>query len=452
MQQPGRNDPCPCGSGRKYKRCHLAKAAERHAPAAVHALDSRLAAEMFRYARKRFGDEWLHDAQDLIDAEKDLTLLATWSVYHARVRDRTIAEWFLEERGGRLSAAERRWLDAQGAAWVSVWQVVAVEPGSSLELEDLLSGERRSVQEASASTMLVVRDSILARIVTHGDLAVVCGVHSRVLPPAEAAEVVRKVRARARVKRGVRPERLRSEELARYLIDRWAEEVAELDRRRRTLPHLRNTDGDGFVLVADHFEFDPARRAEVEAALASLDGVAPPDEGHEDATYTFLREGNAQHASWDNTVLGTARVSDGALRLETNSVERADLLARRLRESLGGLLREGLRDLTDPEPLLRQMVQERDRAVDEPTPREAEPILREWKQRHYSGWADERLPALDGQTPREAVRMPRGREQVEILIRQLENAEAREPEGTRFDVSAIRIALGLGTGESGGEV
>lgn len=23
--RPGRNDPCPCGSGRKYKRCHLAE-------------------------------------------------------------------------------------------------------------------------------------------------------------------------------------------------------------------------------------------------------------------------------------------------------------------------------------------------------------------------------------------------------------------------------------------
>ena len=23
MSRPGRNDPCPCGSGKKYKRCHL---------------------------------------------------------------------------------------------------------------------------------------------------------------------------------------------------------------------------------------------------------------------------------------------------------------------------------------------------------------------------------------------------------------------------------------------
>lgn len=23
-REPGRNDPCPCGSGKKYKKCHLA--------------------------------------------------------------------------------------------------------------------------------------------------------------------------------------------------------------------------------------------------------------------------------------------------------------------------------------------------------------------------------------------------------------------------------------------
>lgn len=29
MAKPGRNDPCPCGSGKKYKRCCLAKAEEK---------------------------------------------------------------------------------------------------------------------------------------------------------------------------------------------------------------------------------------------------------------------------------------------------------------------------------------------------------------------------------------------------------------------------------------
>ena len=39
MAKPGRNDPCPCGSGKKYKNCCLAKeeAAEREELAKVEA-------------------------------------------------------------------------------------------------------------------------------------------------------------------------------------------------------------------------------------------------------------------------------------------------------------------------------------------------------------------------------------------------------------------------------
>jgi Tfp pilus assembly protein PilF len=46
MSKIGRNDPCPCGSGRKYKRCCLpqqeAAAAERAAAAAAQAAAQRL--------------------------------------------------------------------------------------------------------------------------------------------------------------------------------------------------------------------------------------------------------------------------------------------------------------------------------------------------------------------------------------------------------------------------
>src|SRR3989442_775394 len=33
--KPGRNDPCPCGSGKKYKKCCLGKAAQSPATKAV---------------------------------------------------------------------------------------------------------------------------------------------------------------------------------------------------------------------------------------------------------------------------------------------------------------------------------------------------------------------------------------------------------------------------------
>jgi tetratricopeptide (TPR) repeat protein len=47
MAKPGRNDHCPCGSGKKYKKCCLAKdeVAEREAAAAAQAARDKRAAE-----------------------------------------------------------------------------------------------------------------------------------------------------------------------------------------------------------------------------------------------------------------------------------------------------------------------------------------------------------------------------------------------------------------------
>jgi hypothetical protein len=55
----GRNAPCPCGSGKKYKRCCLQEAAEAAtAPAKAHALDENVVAQMRKYASRRFGEAW----------------------------------------------------------------------------------------------------------------------------------------------------------------------------------------------------------------------------------------------------------------------------------------------------------------------------------------------------------------------------------------------------------
>lgn len=50
MSKPGRNDPCHCGSGQKYKKCHLpqddaAKSAELAAAAAAAAAAAKAKAD-----------------------------------------------------------------------------------------------------------------------------------------------------------------------------------------------------------------------------------------------------------------------------------------------------------------------------------------------------------------------------------------------------------------------
>ena len=123
-------------------------------------------------------------------------------------------------------------------------------------------------------------------------------------------------------------EKLRDEPFGRHLIKRWERVVEEMDAQASLPPRLHNTDGDPLLLTTDHFSLDAARRPEIEAALAAMQGVEPPDTDEAERCFTFLRPGNAMHKSWENTVVGRAIVEDGTVRVETNSVRRADELRR----------------------------------------------------------------------------------------------------------------------------
>src|SRR5205814_7125656 len=92
------------------------------------------------------------------------------------------------ERGAELDHAERTWLLAQQSAWLSIWEVLEVEPGKSVTLRDRLSGETRRVHEVRGSAVLVPRDAILGRVVDHEGISVLCGIHPRPLTPFRSEE------------------------------------------------------------------------------------------------------------------------------------------------------------------------------------------------------------------------------------------------------------------------
>ena len=71
-----------------------------------------------------------------------------------------------------------------------------------------------------------------------------------------------------------------------------------------------------------------------------------------------------------------------------------------------------------------------------------EEALLEYKRRHYADWSDHPLPALNGMTPREAVRTAGGRAAVDNLLKEMENQEQRVP-GAAFDFSELRRDLRL---------
>ena len=69
--------------------------------------------------------------------------------------------------------------------------------------------------------------------------------------------------------------------------------------------------------------------------------------------------------------------------------------------------------------------------------------MREFRERRWEAWIDEEIPALDGLTPREAVRDADGREKVEALLTQFERYEERGEDGDAYDFDRLRRMLGL---------
>ena len=60
-----------------------------------------------------------------------------------------------------------------------------------------------------------------------------------------------------------------------------------------------------------------------------------------------------------------------------------------------------------------------------------------------AAWVDESIPALGGLTPREAAAKPSAREQLDLLVRDMENHESRLPAEERYDFNRLRNELGL---------
>ena len=438
----GRNDPCPCGSGLKYKKCHLpldeaARPVTREeGRSTLHDLDNRFVARVEQWAHDRFKDEF-----DLDDLENSFPEIAAggveffipWSVYHYEVRGMPPFKWYARENDSMLSRRERDWIEAQRRAWMSVWEVRASVPGKSMVLADLLTGEQRLVQEAKASRGLVARDAILTRLVDLGADSILVGTHTWPLPPLEAAEVVDAVRRDLRAKLPLPAERLREAGAVFDLAARWQEAVDERNERLLEPPELRNTSGDPIRLVTDRYRFIESTRGAVEAALAAIKDASEVDRETDGTSVVAFQKGD--------TVTGTAFVSGGELRLETNSRRRAAALRRKVENACRGLLTGLQRSEVDPwdAPIDEEDVKANERA----TSAEEVALIREEKARHYATWPDTSLPFLGDKTPRQAARSRRGREQLALLLKQLENREAYQEAETRFDVGILRRELGI---------
>jgi SEC-C motif len=407
----GRNELCWCGSGRKYKKCHLGREqlplAERvgwlYVKAGQHAQLTGwndLLAEA-GYERCRYAD----DDPDALAAALDDPLVLDAVLFEGGA----FAE-FLRIRGSLLPDDERLLAEQWLLVHRSVFEVEQVHRGQGVTVRDVRTGDTHEVRERAASRQLQPGQLVCARVVPAGDTMQFFG--------------------------GLEPVALHERDPLIDLLDTEPDAVtlvAQLSRRFAP-PALANTEGDPLAICEATLHVgDPAG---IEAALddtyGRVDGDEPPRWFEHVTTQGMQR-------------IRAALVLDGhTLRVDANSEKRMDrVLATlaRLDPAMSVLddSRRPLRDAREAAELAKQLPIAGEDALDPADP-ELAALLDEFVRDYETKWLDEPIPALDGRTPRQAADDPTRRGD---LIKLLDSFPAGEADRGSMDADRLRAALGL---------
>jgi len=183
MSGISRNAPCPCGSGKKYKKCCLRKDAEveredrsrgQAAGIALDWLDLHYEKAMDEIVRQDFLG--VFDEKSLAEMPEEMVEMAImnareYALCEGRIEkgeDSVLAlDQVLGADGPSMGAGQREFLQGMREASLSLYEVVGVQRDQGLELKDLLdeSSEPRQVVDREASRVFEGGERFGARLV-----------------------------------------------------------------------------------------------------------------------------------------------------------------------------------------------------------------------------------------------------------------------------------------------
>jgi len=474
--KPGRNDPCPCGSGKKYKQCCLA-----HDSASVVDLADRTwrqmreaidgyAAAMLRFIGESYGKDavqqaWLEftlgASDEFVQGDPNTELFFSW-LFHRwtpdsqkgnRIADPSLhgvtpTRAYLNRRASRLSPLLCRYLEACLATPFGFHEILDCQPGIGFTAKDVFSGALLNVRERSASSTLKDGEIIFGQVVPVQSIAMVEAVSPFSFPPIFKTHLIH-VRQRSEL-------REHPDLALRGLYFSLAETYLHPPP-----PELHNTDGERLEPRTLYFDVDSAQVAF--DALAPLAIGSTRDELLEEGkfdrsgvlvetTVPWIKRTDGKRTGLETVLMGRIRIEDRKLTVEVNSAARAKTIRALIERSLGERVRyrrtrkQPLESVVPPMPggpgvRMAPRSAEDNELMQHP---EVRAQLEAFQRRHYESWPEIPLPALKGRTPLEAVKDADGREMVEALLNQFERDAAATQVPTSPEVfAALRVRLGL---------
>jgi hypothetical protein len=342
---------------------------------------------------------------------------------------------YLHRHGARLKLAETKALTALRDAWFSAFEVQEIQTDVGLQLLDLITEESIFVHEKLGTHDLVKFEVILAWVVSIGGRFILTGGGSKV-PRMHKDAVLKAMRAAL-----TRAKKDRPDAPVRTLMPDTAGPAHRAMARafkNQVPPKLVTMDGEDICFSEAIFDITDA------VAVKEKLGAHPDiDEGEDD--YIWVDRKGRRQLGPGPLHLGTITVTEGRLKLETKSRERIERGKLFLLDLLGDLAKHRLDTYKDLDVALAEHAARGTSAAPENTipPELQAALLSSFMQDRLMQWIDEEIPALDGKTPREAVRTKRGREQVVELLKDQEHTTQHMPGGDRVDFSVVYRELGL---------
>lgn len=208
MSKIGRNDPCYCGSGKKYKQCHLKIDQQAEKERRDYALaGSFLRRDLLKFARDdQFAEDFakalpfywngLYDIENAETMSQPEALrFFDWFVfdYQPETGPRLIVQYHAAEREA-LSTVQQTVLDG----WLDVGPCAPYTltgyDGQMLHVQDFVTGAEADVYEAGGHGNVEIGDVILTRLVPVRD-QLELSTTAAYLPAAEVADLREKLDA-----------------------------------------------------------------------------------------------------------------------------------------------------------------------------------------------------------------------------------------------------------------
>ena len=409
-QDLGRNDECWCGSGRKYKKCHLGREQLSLAERADW-LYSKAAQHVVLSAWRELLDEVaLERRRHLDDDDADDYGLADPLLVDAVLFEGGAFADFLRVRGFLLPDDERTLAEQWLLVDRSVFEVEEVRRGHGITVRDVRTGDRHAVRERIASGLLKPGQLLCTRVVPAGETMQFFG--------------------------GLEPVALHERDALIALLDTDPDpiELVAWLSRRFAPPTLVNSDGDPLAMCRA-----TVRVGDTEGIHALLDEIYERQDDEE--SMRWLEYTTAQGMRRIRAIL----VLDGdTLHVDTNSEQRMYAVLATLSRIDPAMTVlddtcQPIRDTRDAAKLAAQLPVGDGVALDPADP-EVAAALEDFIHTYETNWLDESIPALDGHTPRQAADDPTRRADLVRLLATFPSGEAARG---GMDADRLRAALGL---------